>query len=182
MNVSDLCLGTLYLSDGTGYDIKKLFEAAFSHFHSASYGSIYPALNKLAEKGLVEVRTEAGIGKPDRKLYSITETGKESFLNTLTTTEPGEQVKSEFQVLLFFSHLLPTQRLQEIVEKMESDYESRLHYLRAIVDLDTHSAGIRLGIEIGIASTHARLETLRKHKSNLLNQHREAPRCDISSL
>ncbi len=182
MNVSDLCLGTLCLGDASGYDIKKLFEAAFSHFHGASYGSIYPSLGKLTEQGLIEARTEAGIGKPDRKLYSITEAGEQAFYKTLTEAEPDEQIRSDFLVILFFAHMLPTDRLQQVVERMESHYETKLAYLRSIVDLESHSAGIRLGIEIGIAAVGARLDTLRAHKDQLLTHHREAPKCDLSSL
>jgi len=182
MNVSDLCLGTLYLSDCTGYEIKKLFEAAFSHFHTAGFGSIYPALNKLAKAGLVEVRTEAGEGKPDRKRYSITEEGKAVFLLSLTQTEPGEQLKSDFQVILFFSHLMPTERLRQVVEQMETAYQHKLGYLRSIVEMECHSEGVRLGINIGIASISARLETLKKHKHKLLANHKEPPQCDLSSL
>ena len=68
MNVKTLCLGSLCLMDGTGYDIKKLFEAAFSHFHSASYGSIYPSLNQLLLEGLIARRVEPGERHPDRKV------------------------------------------------------------------------------------------------------------------
>ena len=182
MNVSDLCLGTLYLSDCTGYEIKKLFEAAFSHFHTAGFGSIYPALNKLAQQGLVEVTTEAGDGKPDRKRYSITEQGKTAFFESLTHTEPSEQLKSDFQVILFFSHLMPTERLREVLEQMEAAYQHKLDYLHSIVEMDCHSEGVRLGINIGIASISARLETLQKHKDRLLANHKEPPQCDLSSL
>lgn len=182
MNVSDLCLGTLCLSDCTGYEIKKLFEAAFSHFHGAGYGSIYPALNKLANKGLVEVRTETGEGRPNRKRYSITDVGREVFFQSLTRTDPDEQLRSDFQVILFFAHLMPTERLKSVVEQMESAYRTKLNYLNSIIDMECHSEGVRLGINIGIASLSARLETLQKHKERLLANHKEPPQCDLSSL
>ena len=54
MDVRTLCLGILSLGDATGYEIKKLVaEGSFSFFSEASYGSIYPALTKLTDEGLV---------------------------------------------------------------------------------------------------------------------------------
>ena len=117
MNVKTLCLGSLCLMDGTGYDIKKLFEEAFRHFHSASYGSIYPALNQLLQEGLIELRVEPGERHPDRKVYSITEEGRRTFLEEIVQTEPTEQMRSEFLVLLFFAHLLPTERLEVLLKQ-----------------------------------------------------------------
>lgn len=182
VNVTDLCLGTLCLSDCTGYEIKKLFEASFSHFHGAGFGSIYPALNKLAEQGMVEVRTETSDGRPDRKRYSITETGRKTFFDSLATAKPTEQMRSDFLVILFFAHLMPTDRLRTVLEQVEAAYRKKLDYLNAIVDMDCHSEGVRLSIKIGIASIGARLETLQQHKDRLLTKHKEPPSCDLSSL
>lgn len=178
MKLSDLCLGSLCLRDASGYDIKKLFEAAFSHFHSASYGSIYPALNQLAKAGLVEVHTEPGQGRPDRKVYRITEAGEAAFVETLGRADPTEQLKSEFQVLLFFAHQLSTERLSAILDQMESHYREKLGYMERIINDPCLSAGMRLGVEIGIASTSARLDVLRKHRQELLATHKEPPRCE----
>ena len=57
--------------EATGYEIKKLFdEGGYQHFIEASFGSIYPALNRLTEEGLVSVRAEVQEKRPDRKVYS----------------------------------------------------------------------------------------------------------------
>jgi PadR family transcriptional regulator AphA len=60
MDVRTICLGILTRGDATGYEIKKLFEDdGYQHFVEASFGSIYPALNRLTEEGLVSVRQAA---------------------------------------------------------------------------------------------------------------------------
>ncbi|VAX06887.1 hypothetical protein MNBD_GAMMA26-1955 [hydrothermal vent metagenome] len=96
MNVKTLCLGTLCLGDSTGYEIKKLFEASFSHFHNASYGSIYPALNQLLQEDLVSCRIEPGEKHPNRKLFSINDQGRKAFVAELASTPPKEHIRSEF--------------------------------------------------------------------------------------
>ena len=71
MDVRTICLGILTRGDATGYEIKNLFEDdGYQHFVEASFGSIYPALNRLTEEGLVSVRAEAQEKRPDRKVYS----------------------------------------------------------------------------------------------------------------
>src|SRR3546814_3071348 len=56
MDAKTLCLGVLSRGAASGYEIKKAFEEGpFSHFHQASFGSIYPALNALSADGLVAV-------------------------------------------------------------------------------------------------------------------------------
>ncbi len=68
MNVRTLCLSVLYQGEATGYDIRRqCSEGKFSYFVEASYGSIYPALAKLEEDGLVTSRLEQQDGKPARK-------------------------------------------------------------------------------------------------------------------
>ncbi|MEN8176388.1 MAG: PadR family transcriptional regulator, partial [Pseudomonadota bacterium] len=80
MHIKTLCLGALCFGDATGYDIKKLFEAAFNHFHTASFGSIYPALSQLQDAGLVTHSVEPGDKHPDRKLFRVTDEGRDAFL------------------------------------------------------------------------------------------------------
>ena len=54
MDVRTFCLGVLSLGDATGYEIKKQAEdGPFSHFYKAGFGSIYPALARLAADGAV---------------------------------------------------------------------------------------------------------------------------------
>jgi PadR family transcriptional regulator AphA len=180
MNLSDLCLGALSLGEASGYDIKKLFEASFNHFHSAGFGSIYPALNRLAAEGLVELRAEPGEGRrPERKVYRITTAGQAAFEASLLATEPDEQVRSDFIATLFFAHLLPSDRLEQVLDGMAERYRDKLDYLQQVSTQAGLSAGMRTGIELGIASTRARLDTLEQQRTYLLDHHREPPQCDI---
>ena len=77
MDVKTLCLAVLSRRDATGYEIRKQFaKGPFAHFQKASLGAIYPALTRAAEEGLVTVTEEAQDGRPDKKVYSLTEAGK----------------------------------------------------------------------------------------------------------
>jgi len=126
MDVKTLCLGVLTFGDASGYDIKKYFERTFSHFFAAGYGSIYPALAELADAGLVTCQKVTQEGRPDRKVYSLTESGRQTFLHELATTAPLHKVRSEFLALMFFAHLLPPERLNAVLEERLADINNSI--------------------------------------------------------
>lgn len=175
MRVKTLCLGALCLGESTGYDIKKLFEAAFNHFHGASFGSIYPSLQQLESEGLVSHRVEAGEKHPDRKLFHVTDEGRASFLAELAQTPASEQLRSEFLVLLFFAHLLPTEVLQQKLDEMEAHYLKEQAYLESIAECSGHTSGINFTIGMGQAVLRTKLEFLHSQRDALLATHREVP-------
>ncbi|MEJ2316152.1 MAG: PadR family transcriptional regulator [Gammaproteobacteria bacterium] len=176
MQLKTLCLGLLEISDATGYDIKQMFERALNHFHAASYGSIYPSLKQLEEEGHVRSRIETGGPHPGKRLFTLTEQGHEHFIKSLSETEPDETIRSEFLVLMFFSHLLETPVLQEKLEHMEQYYDSKLTMLESLLDQE-HSAGIRFTIEFGINALSAKRDFIRKHREEILREHKESPDC-----
>lgn len=133
MDVKTLCLGALTFGEASGYDIKKFFECTFSHFFVAGYGSIYPALSTLAEQGLVTCRTESQEGKPDRKLYALTREGREALLQDLGGAPPNHKVRSEFLVQMFFAHLLPRERLEELFEQRLESVERNLEQIESFM-------------------------------------------------
>ena len=126
MDVKTLCLGVLAEHPMTGYEIKKLFEQQFRHFFVAGYGSIYPALAELARAGLVTVESVEQDGRPDKKVYRITASGREQLANELSTTEPRHKVRSEFLALLYFAHLVPPARMAVILDHMTREWDEVL--------------------------------------------------------
>lgn len=78
MSLPHVILTVLSHRDATGYDITKEFSNAIGHFWKASHQQVYRELNKLADMGAVSCRLEPQDGKPDRKVYSITDIGRQS--------------------------------------------------------------------------------------------------------
>ncbi len=98
----------------------------FSFFSGLSYGSIYPALKKLEQQGLISKRFEIQDGAPNRKVYSITEAGKQSFLESLKSPFAIERPKSPFLMrLFFFAYLTPEER-----KTITSDYLESVEQIR----------------------------------------------------
>lgn len=138
MDAKTLCLGTLILGDASGYEIKKMFEEGpFAHFQDVGYGSIYPALAKLLDEGLViEVRAapESVVdkGHPDKKVYSLTDTGREVFRQALAKTPGRDKIRSDAAFMMFFSEFLEPVHLRNVFDDYLAHYKSRADFMRTL--------------------------------------------------
>jgi len=122
MDIKTLCLGLLCKEDASGYDLKKQFETNFKHFYPAGFGSIYPSLADLAAKQLVECREIPQDKKPDRKVYSITDAGRQTFIKALADVDTQYKLRSECLVVAYFSDFLE----HEALRSMLSDWQEQL--------------------------------------------------------
>lgn len=106
-------LGFLMESELTGYDLKRRFRDPIGFFYRASDGSLYPALKKLAQDKMVTMRAERR-GQRARKVYAITERGREHFLRMLREPAQPIFVYDEAQVKIYFAHYDPAAALQHV--------------------------------------------------------------------
>ena len=125
MNVRTICLAILFEGESTGYEIRKLsVEGEYSYFVDASFGAIYPALQKLEADKLVTSRVEQQDCKPAKKIYVITELGRREFINSLFEQLGEDVYRSEFMMFARFAHELPRslvqQRLNERLASLDS--------------------------------------------------------------
>jgi DNA-binding PadR family transcriptional regulator len=125
MDVRTLCLGALMGGEATGYEIRKMFEdGAFSHFQIASLGSIYPALTKLTQDGLVTFVEHEQENKPDKKIYQLTPEGRRSFLRTLLQTRPAEdRYRSDILFMLTFAEEMPIELTEALIDEFAARHE-----------------------------------------------------------
>ena len=76
MSVPMALLGLLDREPSHGYDLKRDYDAYFGRGRALPFGQVYATLARLARDGkAVAGEAEAGAG-PDRKRYTITQTGK----------------------------------------------------------------------------------------------------------
>lgn len=124
MDVRTLCLGILSLGDASGYEIKKTLEGGFSHFYDASYGSIYPALNKLQGEDLVSCNYESQDTRPDKKVYGLTMEGRLTLVRELAQMPGKDRVRSEFLVAMLFSDLLDAGHISEVIDARIAEHRA----------------------------------------------------------
>ena len=172
MDVKTLCLGVLTEGNKSGYEIKRCFEEAFSHFFVAGFGSIYPALAELSRRGMVTCRSVEQEGRPDKKVYSITAAGERVLVDELMSTPPRHKVRSEFLVLMYFAHLLPATRLAAIIDERIAQWELAVGEIEACCALDDAHAspGMRFAAGYGRAVIGAALAYVRANKAGLVQE------------
>lgn len=123
-------LGFLDLAPMSGYDIRKFASLSLSHFWNEDYGHIYPALRVLEAEGLAEKATVSGLGKPDRKVYSITETGRGALRAWLALDPLRANFRHELLLKAFFASRLPAERFSAMLEEEAASCGRALAELR----------------------------------------------------
>lgn len=160
MHVRTLCLGILSFCDKSGYDIRKLAaDGNFSHFCEASYGSIYPALAQLTQEDLVTFEVIALDGKPPRKVYSITQAGRDALFETLQIPPGADRFKSEFLFYSLFADKLPSNEFRQLLVTKISETKEKLNGLRHAGEACEHGPS-SFALGYGIAMHEAVLEYL----------------------
>src|SRR6185312_7922054 len=165
MDVRTICLGILTRGDATGYEIKKLFDDdGYQHFVEASFGSIYPALNRLTDEGYVSVREESQEKRPDRKVYSITPAGRTAFIASLLKPLPEDRHRSPFVFAMLFSDLLPSTRVAAMIDAYRTQAEAKLAQLNES-NTGQKSQGEEFANGFGRAIYEAMLEFLKTERT-----------------
>ncbi len=67
-----------------GYGLIKELDKKFAGYWKPKTGTIYPALDRLENSNFVVVERQFRDTGPDRKLYTITDKGKEELSNTMS--------------------------------------------------------------------------------------------------
>jgi DNA-binding PadR family transcriptional regulator len=161
MNSKTLCLESLSLGPRSGYDLKRLCEAVFRHFHSASLGSISPTFAQIETEVWVSAHTE-------RKVFRLTDARQAALTEDLAGAASTAQLRSEVLVLRFFPHLLPTERLETILDTVIQRHTDTLAYLESILDLPEHTPDTRFRVQTATAPYRAMLDFLATRGPELL--------------
>ena len=98
MALRHVVLTVLARGDKTGYEITKAFEAIYSHFWRASHQQVYRELGRLSMEGRVNAKAVAQKGKPDKKIYSITQRGLDELRQWIVA--PTEVPRAQYDMLV----------------------------------------------------------------------------------
>lgn len=130
--LESIALGMVLENDMTGYDIKKLIENGIGVFYKASFGSLYPALKRLTEKGFLTT-FEKPQGNRQKIYYHITEEGQSTFLSWLTAPMDIFEGTNTHLAKVYFFDKLPL----EICRQQLLEYEeNNRRYLKKLRELE----------------------------------------------
>lgn len=121
-------LGLLSHEELTGYEIKKRMDTTLKYFWSASYGSIYPALNDLVNRGLATKREDTN-SKRNKLIYTITGKGRDYLKKWLSQPVEKDEFRYETLLKLFFGSEQGEEQALIHIEAFEKKIEEELPYL-----------------------------------------------------
>lgn len=166
MNVVTLCLGILALGDASGYEIKKRFDGPLRRIQEPSFGSIYPALNRLTREGLVTCTVQAQDKRPDKKVYSITAEGRAHLKAELQKSLPGpDKVHSDFLVTMLFQEMLSPAFVAAAVDERIAFYRDLMTTLDCPAGQQSAAKDFVCGY--GVAVCRAAIDYLEAYRRDL---------------
>ena len=124
-------LGFLELEPTTGYTLKQRFEGSVGSFWSVTQSQIYRELHALEREGFVSVRRESGDGKPDRKVYVATSTGREVLHRWLREPLEPLQLRHPLLLKLVFSSEVEPEALDAVLASYQAGVEATAAEYRA---------------------------------------------------
>ncbi len=110
MSLPHALLGLINYQPSTGYDLKNKFQKSIHFFWNATLPHIYRSLNQMEKQGWITSKVEQQSGKPNRKVYRITNDGKKELLNWLNKPPVEPEFRHSMLVKVFFGKQLPKER------------------------------------------------------------------------
>lgn len=126
MALAQAILALLYDCPCSGYDLAKQFDSSVGFFWKASHQQIYRELSKLEAQGWVSYQTIAQTGKPDKKLYRVTELGEQQLSDWLNQNCEPMSAKDELLVKMFVGYLASPQTLQAELQRHRQIHQQKL--------------------------------------------------------
>ncbi|MGH3333059.1 MAG: PadR family transcriptional regulator [Nocardioidaceae bacterium] len=130
-------LGLLHESPMHGYELRKQLNAVLGWGRVLSYGSLYPALKKMLRAGWIAEQSGVspdgvvGMGRRQRIVYELTESGDKRFTSLMSEVGPSAWEDDNFDVrFAFFSRTDMEIRLR-ILEGRRTRLEERLSRVQA---------------------------------------------------
>lgn len=115
----------------SGYDLNRWFDEVASHFCTAGYSSVYPALNRFEGEGLVVYETVPSDRGPERKVYSLTDRGREVLLVWAAEPAGAPETRDEQLVKALSYGMLPEETVRSLLEEARRLHSAKLAYYEA---------------------------------------------------
>ena len=172
MSLPHILLGMLRKQPKSGYDLNKELKFVVHYFWETDLSRIYRTLRDLQDKGWVGFQTIVQDGSPNKKVYSITDEGRQELRRWLA--EPGkssqETTRNPFLAQLHFSDAIPpdvqqrvmVERLKTLQEEV-SELERRAQSLNMPVPLPENALQVgfireMFSLEYGIRRYYFEIE------------------------
>lgn len=131
MSLKHGLLGFLSYGDMTGYDLAKVFKQSMSMIWKAQTSQIYRELAEMEKTGWLTSKEKIQLDKPNKRIYSITQSGKDELLAWLSDNDCSDMlfIRNEFLMKIFFSQKNSVGKNIEILENFKSIIAAALRHM-----------------------------------------------------
>ena len=138
-------LGLLNYEPMTGYDLSKLFKESLGYFWHAKGSQIYRELDTMEKNGWLTSERIIQEEKPNKRVYSITDKGKEEFLRWLETYDPFKESfvpKNAYLMRVFFGAEVSRENTLALFRRTHEKLLGYIREVEALVEeLEQHAFG-----------------------------------------
>jgi DNA-binding PadR family transcriptional regulator len=157
-------LGMIFVRPSSSYDLKRRFATSPMGVYQPSSGALYPALDRLARRGLLHSEAlRPAAGGRARRVYQLTADGRQAHLGWVRAPVRPETVAQDLGLLLLrfvmMAEVLPPDEVLAFLASLRAalaGFVTGLEQAAAAPDV-TASLAARLAVEHGLAVYRASL-------------------------
>ncbi|MEY9988991.1 DNA-binding PadR family transcriptional regulator [Streptomyces sp. V4I8] len=116
MSLKYAVLAALLEGEASGYELSKVFDVSFANFWPATPQQLYRELERLAQDGLVEARFVQQERRPNKRMFTLTEAGRED-LRTFAAAPPRRPTAVRDELLIKLQAMEDPETTQALIEE-----------------------------------------------------------------
>ncbi len=132
MALAHTILALLSKHPGSGYDISKHFDEELGCYWKATQQQVYRELSKLTTQNLVSFEVIPQAGKPDKKLYHITDSGWAELTRWYAEPTEPTAIREDLLVKVLIGHKMPRELLTRELKHRQTLHQDKLAHYREI--------------------------------------------------
>lgn len=155
-------LGLLTQQPMSGYDIKRFLKGLSWLIGNPSGGSLYPVLRCLRQEDLVTVEIVPGLDRPPRKIYTITEAGRQELQAWVERPAVSKATLKAFVMRLLLAENFTFEGLTAHIQQRRAQVAAHYDDLHRAVEMseEKDEQGHFLAMDYGLALASAELSWL----------------------
>ncbi|WP_414551838.1 PadR family transcriptional regulator [Anabaena sp. CCY 0017] len=131
MSLAHAIASILLQSPRTGYDLSKEFNEKVSCYWQATSQQIYRELARMQEKNWVEVEVLPQSVRPDKKIYSLTDVGRQELISWIAEPSEATAIRENLLVKVRSGFIVPEDILIREIERRKQFHQQKLEYYRS---------------------------------------------------
>lgn len=120
----------------SGLELAKRFERSIGFFWSATHQQIYRVLGRMDRDGWVGATEVAQVGRPVKKVYAVTKTGKSALAAWLGSPTHTDGLRSELALKMRGASFGDRGAVLDVVTAHLTDHRARLEHYHQLMTRD----------------------------------------------